>query len=79
MREGSRGDRVRRLQQGLRQAFPAYRHHVAPKGRLIAADGIFGDHTDRWVREFQRRSKLTVDGIVGPRTLRELNRHGIRP
>lgn len=79
LKQGSRGDRVRRLQQGLRRTFPAYRHHVAPKGRLLAVDGIFGAHTERWVREFQRRSKLADDGIVGPRTLRELNRHGIRP
>ena len=78
LKNGSRGERVRRLQQGLNRVFPAYRHDVAPKGRLLTADAIFGAHTEAWVRQFQRRSKLTVDGIVGPKTIRELNRHGIR-
>ncbi|MFE2165338.1 peptidoglycan-binding protein [Streptomyces sp. NPDC059447] len=31
-------------------------------------DGAFGPKTDRYVREFQSRSHLEPDGIVGPRT-----------
>jgi len=31
-------------------------------------DGIFGDKTERAVREFQTKKKLKVDGIVGPKT-----------
>ena len=31
-------------------------------------DGVFGRKTDRRVHEFQRKKRLTVDGLVGPQT-----------
>lgn len=34
----------------------------------IKADGIFGADTDKAVRNFQAKNKLTVDGIVGNKT-----------
>lgn len=37
-------------------------------------DGIFGFHTDRAVRKFQKRVGIMVDGIVGPITLGKLVR-----
>src|SRR4051794_32408739 len=36
------------------------------------ADGIFGRHTKREVKRFQRRHGLTVDGRVGPVTTHTL-------
>lgn len=53
IRQGARGQDVVDLQRAL--------------GGLTA-DGIFGPATDRAVRDYQRRSGLTVDGIVGRRT-----------
>ncbi|WP_246944053.1 N-acetylmuramoyl-L-alanine amidase [Bacillus pinisoli] len=38
----------------------------------ISADGIFGPMTDQAVRNFQRRERLEVDGIVGPNTWNRL-------
>ena len=69
LRSGSRGERVRRLQQRLNRTFPAY--------SKLAVDGIFGKGTATVVREFQRRSGLEADGIVGRKTRAELKRHGI--
>jgi len=43
------------------------RHGV---GRVI--DGYYGNETALAVRQFQRRSQLSVDGIAGPETLRAL-------
>jgi N-acetylmuramoyl-L-alanine amidase len=37
-------------------------------------DGIFGRQTEAGVRLFQKEHGLAVDGIVGPRTVRELKR-----
>jgi N-acetylmuramoyl-L-alanine amidase len=63
----SRGDDVRALQGWLNLlGFDAGRE-----------DGIFGERTDRAVREFQRNVGLAADGIVGSTTLAALTR--LRP
>lgn len=40
---------------------------VAPD-KVLWVDGIFGAKTDQAVRKFQRRVRITSDGIVGPQT-----------
>jgi N-acetylmuramoyl-L-alanine amidase len=62
-----RGDDVRDLQRWLNLL-------GIDAGR---EDGIFGERTDRAVREFQRNVGLAGDGIVGPVTLSSLTR--LRP
>lgn len=65
IRRGSSGQAVKDLQNKLKKVYPAY------AGRLVV-DGIFGPATDAAVREFQRRSYLIVDGIVGANTWKAL-------
>lgn len=62
---GSTGDLVRKVQQRLKTNYPAYARH-------IVVDGNFGNQTKAVVLEFQRRAKITVDGIVGEQTLKAL-------
>lgn len=69
LRQGSTGDVVRRLQAFLRRVFPTY------AGALVA-DGDFGPATAAVVKEYQRRSGLTADGIVGPASWAALERSG---
>src|SRR5262249_16841808 len=58
LRRGMNGELVRVLQGKLA---------VSP------VDGIFGADTEVAVREFQRGHSLVPDGIVGPKTWRELD------
>lgn len=58
---GSEGPQVAELQRRLKAAYRAY-------AGTLPVDGDFGPLTDAAVREFQRRSSLVVDGIVGPQT-----------
>jgi N-acetylmuramoyl-L-alanine amidase len=61
-----RGDDVAELQRGLgRLGFDA--------GRI---DGIFGERTERALRDFQRNGGLVTDSICGPATLAALARLG---
>lgn len=54
---GSKGPAVAALQGLLNRMFPSY--------SKLVIDGDFGKNTETVVKEFQRRSGLTVDGIVG--------------
>jgi peptidoglycan hydrolase-like protein with peptidoglycan-binding domain len=40
----------------------------------LTIDGIFGPETEATVRVFQRDHDLVPDGIVGPKTWRELDK-----
>lgn len=61
-RQGSSGQTVRTIQQKLKN-WGYYDGEV---------DGIFGSRTTAAVKYFQRSNGLTVDGIVGPATLKAL-------
>jgi len=64
-----RGDDVAELQRALGNlGFDA--------GRV---DGIFGPHTERALRDFQRNAGLTADGVGGPQVILGLDRLGRPP
>lgn len=79
LKRGSKGTRVATLQKGLNKVFPAYRTAVSVnKGKLLTVDSIFGAATEAWIKEFQRRTGLSVDGIVGAKTIAKLAGYGIK-
>jgi peptidoglycan hydrolase-like protein with peptidoglycan-binding domain len=63
IKRGSRGRDVRNLQKKLKDL-------GCLKG---SADGDFGKDTEDALKNFQRRSKLTADGIAGRATLARIN------
>lgn len=58
LRRGSSGPEVRALQHALN----------ARPYLTVAEDGVFGPLTEQAVKLFQRRVRLTADGVVGPKT-----------
>lgn len=66
------GHDVMGLQTVLWRVFPLY-------AGTLARDGYYGPATKVAVKEFQRRSKLEADGIVGPKTRKELAKYGYKP
>lgn len=58
LKQGAKGDRVIALQKRLNE-------FGFSSGKL---DGVFGKKTSEAVIDFQRQSKLTEDGVVGPIT-----------
>ena len=61
VKRGMRGEPVQWVQWELKQ-----------QGYDLKIDGIFGPKTEEAVRNFQSRTKLVCDGIVGPRTIAAL-------
>lgn len=57
LKNGSSGQDVKNLQNTL-----------ISKGYRVTNDGIFGNITEKQVRQFQSDNSLTADGIVGPWT-----------
>lgn len=64
---GSRGSDVRVLQRKLYQ----WGYYEG------TADGVFGTDTALAVRDFQRKNRLRVDGVVGPETWAALGYRGV--
>ncbi len=62
VKQGARGSIVKQIQRKLKN-WGYYNGSV---------DGIFGSGTKKAVAYFQRKNKLAVDGIVGPKTLEAL-------
>lgn len=65
LRRGSKGGKVRQLQEMLNQG-----------GAKLEVDGKLGPKTQAAIRKFQKANNLSVDGIVGPKTLAALNGGG---
>ncbi|MBO4383978.1 MAG: peptidoglycan-binding protein [Clostridia bacterium] len=63
LRKGMKGDDVKWLQEILTQL-----------GYTADVDGNFGSGTEKRVKEFQRANGLTVDGAVGPATVKALKK-----
>lgn len=64
LRRGDRGDSVKELQRLL----IGFGYNVGTYG----ADGVFGADTESAVKSFQSHNGLDADGIVGPKTWRQL-------
>lgn len=58
LKKGDRGELVKAVQT----LFNLLGYHLYP-------DGIFGEKTENVVKDFQRKMKIKVDGIVGNETL----------
>ena len=61
LQQGFRGEDVKKLQEQLNKI-----------DYNLMVDGEFGHHTKNAVINFQRKKKLSVDGIVGDKTWNHL-------
>lgn len=76
LRLGSKGDLVKKLQKFALDYFWSYAQGIKHSG---GADGVFGEGTEAWVKQFQKRTGLTPDGVVGDDTMNKLKSNGFKP
>ena len=69
LKEGARGEPVRAIQEQLNRIAINY-----PSIPFIAVDGVYGESTERSVRQFQKIFDLDPDGIVGKATWYAISR-----
>ncbi|MDK2801856.1 MAG: spore cortex-lytic enzyme [Oscillospiraceae bacterium] len=62
-KHGSRGEEVKSIQTKLKE-------NGLYNGEI---DGIFGNETQKALKQFQKKNNLNSDGIAGPQTLAKLN------
>lgn len=77
LRRGSRGEEVKQMQLLLGRILGVDGVTMGAIGcknnyDYTTCDGIFGKNTDKYVRQFQEKEGLVVDGIVGPKTFAKL-------
>lgn len=70
-RKGDSDPRIGRMSAWMRATFPSY----TPAS---ATGQYFGPNLERSVREFQRRTGLTSDGCVGPKTYAKMQAYGFK-
>lgn len=66
-----KGDAIYKLQKDLNRVFPTY--------SKFKGDRDFGPYMVQVVKEFQKRSGLKADGVVGSNTWKALARVGVKP
>lgn len=71
IKKGSRGDQVKAIQYALNML-------GFGNSGTQSVDGIFGTNTEKAVKAFQRKMKITADGIVGNKTRHKFAAEGYR-
>ena len=75
-KKGDKDDRIAKLDDFFYKTFPAYASSKEELNRLPG--NYFGDVTEKFVKEFQRRTGLTTDGCIGRITYNELKKYGFK-
>lgn len=73
-RHGAHNESVRRAQEDL-----GHLGYVGADGKPLVEDGRLGRNTEAAVRQLQKDNGLTVDGIIGPKTLEAIKDARERP
>jgi len=69
LKYGMNNSCVKTLQKALKHCG----YYVSVNGHSLLLDGKFGTYTRTAVKAFQKKKKLVIDGIVGPKTKAKLN------
>lgn len=76
-KRGDTGENVEKINDFFYKVFPGYAKTLNRDEEDVKG-GLFGENTEAWVKEFQRRTGLEQDGCIGPITLAEMKEFGFK-
>lgn len=76
-KRGDTGENVEKINDFFYKVFPGYAKTL-DRDEEDVKGGLFGENTEAWVKEFQRRTGLEQDGCIGPITLAEMKKFGFK-
>ncbi|MBO5249100.1 MAG: hypothetical protein J6B54_07475 [Clostridia bacterium] len=76
-RRGDLNGDVEKINRFWYDVFPAYAQSLDRRANNVLGP-LFGENTEAWTKEFQRRTGLASDGKIGPVTLAEMKKFGFR-
>lgn len=76
-KKGDKGENVEKINDFYHKMFPAYEKTLERNAEDVLG-ALFGENTEAWTKEFQKRTELEQDGQIGPITLAELVKFGFR-
>ena len=68
----SKGSKNHAMVKKIQKALISKGYYKSPSGKAYAVDGIYGDHTEKAVKQFQKAKKLKVTGKVDEKTAKKL-------
>jgi N-acetylmuramoyl-L-alanine amidase CwlA len=76
-KKGDTGKNVEKINDFFYKVFPSYAKTLKRDKENLPGN-LFGENTLAWVKEFQKRTGLTVDGYIGPLTVKEMEKFGFK-
>lgn len=76
-KKGDKGENVKKINDFYYNVFPSYEDTLGRKKENVKGN-LFGENTEAWTKEFQRRTGLIEDGCIGPLTLAEMKNYGFK-
>ena len=76
-KKGDKGKNVEKINDFYYNVFPSYASALKRNKENVKGN-LFGENTEAWTKEFQRRTGLEPDGFIGKITLAELKKYGFK-
>lgn len=77
-KKGDKGEYIRKLCNFFAENYWGYFCKNKKDAHKVLDGSLFGPYLEKWVKEFQRRTKLETDGRIGPLTKDKLREYGFK-
>lgn len=77
-KKGDKNDYIKHLCNWFATYYWSYFCKSKKEAHKLLDGNLFGPQLERWVKEFQRRTGLISDGLIGPLTQRKLREYGFK-